>query len=847
MHRDDQTFERWLERIRGDAAGPTPGVVRASSLARPRVPAEPKSGAEDVLKGDLRELAQVAQRIQLREMRTLSDDELDQEIKGLLTSSDDPVAQPSIPRTFAVAAEVCRRAMGWEQYYRYQLETGLALLAGRFVELPNGEGKTAAAVPPFFYRALRGGKCHLFTANPFLARRDAGNYGRVYHRLGLSVGVAASWGYYVFDLTEDSLPTLRPHWEPRDVYGCDVVYCDCTTPITDYLRNEHQKRPERYLNLGLDFAVLDEVDFVLLDKGRRPVVLSRYDDRYESDISALLPLLGDDFLFREDEHFEEVAGRVRLLEEGLGLLENALGRGNLYDPDRNRGVIPLVHRMLHARTSCKRGEEYIVAGQEIVPLDALTYRPGGGQFCTDGTLQMLEYREGLRSAEYANAREGESTASIMPHSYFGLFRRLAGMSGTVKIEESRFAYFLPNEVYVIHRPRTRDRTICEVHATLGESLEAAVEEVLAAGERPVLVIAPTIALSNRVHDAIQTRLPAERVLKLLNAENFEEEERITLSAGQPGSVLVTTPMLGRGADIPLTQDTRELGGLLVISLGRHLLRRLDQQVEGRCGRRGDPGQCIFHVSLEDELFGLLMGDGAQRRLSQMMGGAGVSVESRMVASAITNAQLKMENHQFELTKHEFDLDRSIHHQRDEFYRLRRTILMGDGKSYRECFRQMLENLLNRHPWLHPGGISSGKALSPKCRAQLDAALRRTGVWLDSDRLRTGHFTDGQRLYDFLTQELAHALDERLADDAFVDYFRFDMLSAMDEIWVSHLARMNQLRNRIFIGHLPSNAAMAQFQREAERLKSILLVEIEMALLRLVDRRGVETGSDGMME
>ena len=443
-----------------------------------------------------------------------------------------------------------------------------------------------------------------------VVRRDGPALARlVVEALGtVDAATLDEWGFQVWlgclaGLSETAAcAVLQPQADAQQVYACDVVYCDCATPIHDYLGNAHANEPRDHVEFDFDFAILDEVDFVLLDKGRRPVVLARTDDRYESDISLLLPLLGESSRFQENVHFRIAGNRVRLLDEGLREIETILQRTNLYDPDANRGVIPLVQRMLQARLFYKRQEDYIVADGEIVPLDELTYRPSGGAFLTNGTLQMLEYREGLRSADRPKARERQTLASIMPHNYFRMFRRLAGMSGTVKVEESRLAYFLPNEVYVLNRPRTRAETRHIVHGTLRESLAAVVDDVLDAGRHAVLVIAPTIELSREVYAELCQAVPSWRHVALLNAENYREEEQLTLRAGQPASVLVTTPMLGRGADIPLSPPARAAGGLLVLSVGRQRLRRLDQQVEGRCGRRGDPGQCVFHISFEDEPF-----------------------------------------------------------------------------------------------------------------------------------------------------------------------------------------------------------------------------------------------------
>lgn len=1262
-HQDEWDFADWVERLEAqDEARREVRSIRPP-IVRPRVEPSPNSKPEGLrdeheLRGDLRSLAEEIRQFQLRELQPLAEAELDARIKLRRDARGTAATERSfLLEVFATAAEACRRGMDWEELYLHQLETGLALLDGRLVELPNGDGKTAAAVLPFVYRVLAGGKGYLFTANPFLAERDAGNYGLVYHQLGLSVGVATAWGYFVFDpvaayfsrelrralgrllgvnygmidradveerveevvdsiamaalhdrafgehigralaclrkieglatsdrstsdssadppswsatdvsdviralaaldgveasalfhrllravrmlppsellsylereldaertslvravLTavercclsgdvskglpevvallallnadvsevgaralraatardmsalaaeaawelvgwaadlnpqvfqplvpdllelaaragyrvpvdagdaedpfgdpcrpgnretpgaeaivrdvasvlrnrlrdhgvppvspgplgehavaalgaveaaavdseqlgefvhflvalpqidlqplvsaaiesfrlvdprtvdtqelvpvlqrlescgdvdlgslvdmivarladgglsrlasceqllasavcrDDELPrlavvaletvplgeldrqgfqtllgclaklsgtpplaVLKRRKESKEAYACDVVYGDCTTPIFDYLRTARAASPQAYFEFDLDFAILDEVDFVLLDKGRRPVILARTDDRYESDISRLLPLLGDPSRFREDVHFRMSKGSVRLLEAGVREIENVLDRQHLYDPATQRGVIPLVHRMLHARTSLKREEDYIVDGDRIIPLDHLTYRPSGGAYSTDGTQQMLEYRERLRTSRHATARESETTASIMPHNYFRLFRRLAGMSGTVKVEESRFTHFLPNEVYVLRRPRTRTSTEHVFHATLEDSIAAVVGEVRHAGRRPVLVITPTIELSRRVHAALTETMPNWRRVALLNAENYREEEQMTLRAGQPASVLVTTPMLGRGADIPLTPEARAAGGLLVLSLGRQFLRRLEQQVEGRCGRRGDPGQCVFHTSWEDETLRRKVPERLRKMQQSLL--AGGSAESGFLGAMITKLQRQTEKAQFASARNEFVLDRSIHHHRLAFYALRKAVLLGDAECYREYFHVMLDNLLVRNQALHPQRVSRRRIRSPKYRRLLLAALEPAGSWWGEAALSAETFPCGESLLAFLHEQLAHALHGQLDGENGLQSLRGSMLGTLDDEWIAHLARMDHLRNKVFIGNAPGNAAVALFQREAERFESILVVEIETKLLRLL--------------
>ena len=557
-----------------------------------------------------------------------------------------------LPEVFAVVREASRRVLGM-RHYDVQLVGGMALHHGKIAEMKTGEGKTLVATLAVVLNALEGRGVHVVTVNDYLARRDAEWMGRLYHALGLSTGVI------VAGLTDE---------ERKAAYAADITYGTNNEFGFDYLRDNMKFYAEQLVQRGHRFAIVDEVDSILIDEARTPLIISGASDESTDayrEVDAIVRQLERDKDFTVDEK----ARTAMLTDEGTARVESLLNVDNLYDPVH----ITLQHHVLQslkAHNVFKRDVDYIVRDDQVLIVDEFTGRLMVGRRFSDGLHQALEAKEGVTVAA-----ENQTLASITFQNYFRMYDKLSGMTGTADTEAVEFAQIYNLEVSTIppNRPMIRKDFPDVIYRTRREKFAAIVESIkeLHKSGQPVLVGTISIETS----ELLSRMLLKERVPhSVLNAKHHAQEAEIVAQAGQAGKVTIATNMAGRGTDIVLGEGVRELGGLHILGTERHESRRIDNQLRGRSGRQGDPGSSRFYLSLEDDLMRLFGSDRLSGLMQRLGMEEGEPIENKMVSRAIESAQKRVEGHHFEIRKTLLDYDNVMNQQRTVIYTLRRDLM-----------------------------------------------------------------------------------------------------------------------------------------------------------------------------
>lgn len=582
---------------------------------------------------------------------------------------DGETLEDLIPESFAVVREAARRAIGM-RHFDVQLIGGIVLFEGKIAEMATGEGKTLVATLAAYLRGLTGKGVHIVTVNDYLARRDREWMGPVYEFLGLSVGV----------IQTDMNPEER-----RKAYGSDITYGTNNEFGFDYLRDNMAIAKEYCVQRKLYYAIVDEVDSILIDEARTPLIISgpaedSTDKYYIVDRAVSKLQRNKDFTVDERDQV------VMLTEEGIESIQKILNV-NIYD-EQNIDLVHHVQQALRAHHLFKRDDRYIVENGEVIIIDEFTGRKMPGRRYSDGLHQALEAKEGLKIQ-----RENQTLATITFQNYFRLYEVLSGMTGTADTEAAEFMEIYKLDVVVIptNRPLNRINYPDVVFKTEKEKFKAIAEEIeeLHKKGQPVLVGTVSIEKSEKLSNLLKRRGIPHSVL---NAKFHEKEAEIVAQAGQRGAVTIATNMAGRGTDIKLGEGVVELGGLHVLGTERHESRRIDNQLRGRCGRQGDPGSSRFYLSLEDDLLRIFGGEKIKALAERFGMGDGEVLEHRMVTKAIENAQKRVEAHHFEMRKHILKYDDVMNKQREVIYGIRQDLL-HDGNP-EEYFWEMVEDTID---------------------------------------------------------------------------------------------------------------------------------------------------------
>jgi preprotein translocase subunit SecA len=711
-----------------------------------------------------------------------------------------------LTEAFAVAREASRRTVSMRPF-DVQIIGGIALHEGKIAEMKTGEGKTLAATLPLYLNALEGKGCHVVTVNDYLANRDAQWMGPIYKFLGLSVGV-------VVHGMDDP--------ERREAYHCDITYGTNNEFGFDYLRDNMKFTLDDYVQREFNYAIVDEVDSILIDEARTPLIISgpseESTDKYYK-INQIIPRLKKE----SDYSIDEKSRTVVLTEEGVAHVEKLLNVQNLYEP-RNIETLHHVNQALRAHTLFKRDVDYLVKDGQVVIVDEFTGRVMPGRRYSDGLHQALEAKENVKIE-----RENQTLASITFQNYFRMYNKLAGMTGTADTEAEEFKKIYNLEVLVIptNMPMIRDDYNDLIYKTEKEKINAVIKEVkeLNKQQRPVLIGTISIEKSEMLSKHLIRGGIKHHVL---NAKNHEKEAEIVAQAGQPGMVTISTNMAGRGTDIKLGEGVADLGGLHILGTERHESRRIDNQLRGRSGRQGDKGSSRFYLSLEDDLLRIF---GAER-ISGIMDKIGIEedqpIEHKYISRAIENAQKRVEGQNFDIRKHLLDYDDVMNRQRKVIYEQRKKVLRGDDlwADIEEMAGEIVDDLLSE--------FVNEKAAKDEWnfKGLEDALLKQFNLKFD---LVNSERTDSPQssLRELIIQGVQKLLRDKEKDfgTELMDYLiKAIMLQAIDTQWKDHLLAMDHLREGIGLRGYAQKDPVREYQREGYEMFMEMIARIKMDVL-----------------
>ena len=689
---------------------------------------------------------------------------------------------------FAVAREAARRTLRMRPF-DVQILGGLILHEGKIAEMKTGEGKTLAAAMPLYLNALAGKGAHLVTVNDYLARRDAAWMGPIYDFLGMNVGVI------VHGMDDD---------ERRAAYHADITYGTNNEFGFDYLRDNMKFALEDYVQRDFFYAIVDEVDSILIDEARTPLIISGPSDE-STDKYARANQVIPQFKKDKDYKVDEKSRTVVLTEEGVARAEDLLKVQNLYEP-RNMDILHHLNQALRAHTLFRRDVDYLVKEGKVIIVDEFTGRVMPGRRYSDGLHQALEAKERVKVEQ-----ENQTMASITFQNYFRMYEKLAGMTGTADTEAEEFGKIYKLEVLVVptNMPMIRTDYSDVIYKTEQEKFKAVIEEIrqLHEAKRPVLVGTISIEKSELLSKYL-TRAGVKH--HVLNAKNHEREAEIVAQAGQPGQVTISTNMAGRGTDIKLGEGVAELGGLHILGTERHESRRIDNQLRGRSGRQGDMGSSRFYLSLEDDLLRIF---GAER-ISSVMDRIGMEegqpIEHRLISRAIENAQKRVEGQNFDIRKHLLEYDDVMNRQRQVIYEQRKKVLKGEAlwDDVEEMIEEMAEGIVpeyvdeKSHPeeWDLKGlderifGLFTLRLnIAEKADELTPAAIVETIIAGVKAHLRNKEKEFGTPLMDYLMKVI--------------------MLQTIDTQWKDNLLAMDHLKEGIGLRGYGQKDPVREYQKE----------------------------------
>jgi preprotein translocase subunit SecA len=726
-----------------------------------------------------------------------------------------------LPEVFATVREVSRRVLSM-RHFDVQLVGGVVLHEGKIAEMRTGEGKTLVATLPIVLNALTGRGVHLVTVNDYLAKRDADWMGAIYRFLGMSVGVI------VHGMDDD---------ERKVAYACDITYGTNNEYGFDYLRDNMKFRLEDMVQRELHYAIVDEVDSILIDEARTPLIISgpaeEATDKYLR-VNSIIGYLKKDADYKVDEK----ARSVLLGEEsGIPKVENLLGVDNLYDP-RNIEILHHVNQALKAHVLFKRDVDYMVKDGEVVIVDEFTGRLMPGRRWSDGLHQAVEAKEGVKIEN-----ENQTLATITFQNYFRMFDKLAGMTGTADTEAAEFKQIYNLDVVVVptNQPMIREDYRDQIYRTEKEKFQAVLEEVkrLYEEQRPVLVGTVSIEKSERL-SALLVRHGIPH--NVLNAKHHEKEAQIIAEAGQPAKVTIATNMAGRGVDIKLGEGVVGKGGLHIVGTERHESRRVDNQLRGRAGRQGDPGSSRFYLSLEDDLLRIFGSDRIAPIMSKLGMEEGEPIEHNLINKAVENAQKKVEAHNFDIRKHLLEYDDVMNKQRTVIYDLRKEVLAGEDlrDMVMEMAGEVAEDLAHR--------FSDAREYPEQwdLAALRDAGIAQFGYRLDLPQEEVPKLKqDSLAVLVREGAERAYAKkEEEYGADAMRYLERMFLLSTIDAQWKDHLLSMDHLKEGIGLRGYAQKDPLKEYQREGFDMFSDLVFRIKEETLKRLFHVKVQREEEG---
>ena len=734
-----------------------------------------------------------------------------------------------LPEAFAVVRETGLRTLKM-RHFDVQMIGGVILHEGKIAEMKTGEGKTLAATLPVYLNSLEGKGSHVVTVNDYLAKRDSQWMGTIYEFLGLTVG------RIYHDMAEE---------ERREAYNCDVTYGTNNEFGFDYLRDNMKFSSEQFVQRELNFAIVDEVDSILIDEARTPLIISGPAEESTlkyNEACKVIPKLrkGKDF------QVDEKAKTAALNDDGIGTVEKILDIENLYDP-QNIEILHCVQQALKAHALFKNEVDYVVNDGEVVIIDEFTGRMMPGRRYSDGLHQALEAKEGVKIEN-----ENQTLASITFQNYFRMYDKLSGMTGTADTEAEEFNSIYNLEVIVAPTNKEMVRDDCSdlIYRTEQEKFDALIEEIRGCNEseQPVLVGTISIEKSEQLSHHLKKYGIKHNVL---NAKHHEKEAEIIAQAGQKKGVTIATNMAGRGTDIVLGEGVSELGGLHITGTERHESRRIDNQLRGRSGRQGDPGSSRFYLSLEDDLMRIFGSEKISGIMEKLGMENGQPIEHPMVSKAVANAQKKVEAHNFDIRKHLLEYDDVMNKQREVFYGLRREILQNEN--HREMLLEMAEELVDEVL----DDIASEKIYPEEWNIQAldDYMMRQFSVPIKKQEgaLEIGSALslplencDREKLHKTIMDSIqsCYAIKEQGIDPNMMRQLeKMIMLQVVDNLWKDHLLGMDHLKDGVGLRGYAQKNPLTEYKKEGFEMFGRMMHQIREGVTEYLFKVQIEEGSE----
>ncbi len=764
------------------------------------------------------------------EFEAMSDEQLRSEFEGLAARHrSGEELDDLMPESFAITREVAKRTLGM-RHFDVQVMGGAVLHQGKIAEMRTGEGKTLVATLPVALNALSGKGVHLVTVNDYLVKRETLWMGQIYHRLGLSVACIQHDAAFMYDpefeSDDERMEFLRPITR-REAYHADITNGTNNEFGFDYLRDNMAVEAERMVQRDLNYAIVDEVDNILIDEARTPLIISAQagaaTDRYYQFAQIARQLRAG-----RDYEVDAKHRNATLTEDGIDKVERLAGipeGESIYD----ERYVELTHHLEQALTAeavYHRDKDYIVRDGEVIIIDEFTGRMMVGRRYSEGLHQAIEAKENVRVQ-----RQNVTMATITFQNYFRMYDKLAGMTGTAETESEEFfrIYNLPVVVIPTNMPMIRDDQADLVFRSEQGKFRAVIREIKTMQEhgRPVLVGTTSVEKS----ELLSSMLDKEGIEhQVLNAKHHEREAEIVAQAGQPNAVTIATNMAGRGTDIKLAEAVRQAGGLHIVGTERHESRRIDNQLRGRSGRQGDPGSSRFFVSVEDELMQRFGSD----RIGSLMDRLGMEedepIEHRIISKSIENAQTKVEGHNFDRRKNVVQYDDVMNRHREFIYGDRHKIVKGDdiSEKVQDLIEAELESIVETHTADKTGDVD------------LHAIAEAYNALIPGERLSAADLQDkgSDAVFDTLAddaEEVYNELEEQFGEETMRTIERRVLLAVMDKLWVDHLTAMDELRAGVGLQAYGQRDPLVVYKTEGFRMFVQLQRNIQHDLVRSIYR------------
>lgn len=729
-----------------------------------------------------------------------------------------------LPEAFAAVREAASRTIG-QRHFDVQLLGGIVLHRGKIAEMKTGEGKTLTATLPLYLNAIEGKGAHLITVNDYLAQRDADWMKPVYNMLGIQVACLRH------GMTDQ---------ERKDAYNSDILYATNNELGFDYLRDNMKFRLEDFVQRALNYGIVDEVDSILIDEARTPLIISGSAEE-SSKLYIDANTLASRFKKGEDYEVDEKARSVQMTEAAMDKVEKAFGVKNLYAVE-NLNLLHHMQQALRANTLFKRDFDYVVKDDQVLIVDEFTGRILPGRRYSDGLHQALEAKEGVEIE-----RESQTLASITLQNFFRLYKKLAGMTGTAATEAEEFHNIYGLDVVSVptNKAMVRNDKSDLIFLTKNAKYKAIAEDVKERYEKGQPVLIGTVAIETS--ELLSTILKAQGIPhEVLNAKQHQREAEIVAHAGEPGHITIATNMAGRGTDIQLTPESKQLGGLYILGTERHESRRIDNQLRGRSGRQGDVGESRFYISLEDDLIRIFAGDSLKTNMERFGMKEDEIIESSFVSKTIERAQEKVEKHNFETRKHLLEYDDVLNQQRGVVYAYRRDVLEGENRIYeliRDFIAKIVEDIIELHCPQQTISARQVEAVYSDIHQLIGIPIEM----LQKSKVNTDNvepFTSD--LINFLLEQ--YDLFRNRGNKEIVQQAeKWLMLETVDQAWKQHMLNLDHLKEGIGLRGWGQKTPLIEYKREAFDMFREMMDQIRRDVVRHIFHLNIERFDERALE